>query len=274
MPISEVLDQWAVDQRRRGLMDSTIHLKACRLRALARVHHPLTVTEDELQAFLDARRIGAHTRSGWLANLADFYRWAIRRGHTDRSPVAEIDRPRLRRHLPRPIPTDQLTAAIADADPMRRAWLVLMAYAGLRCAEVSRLAKADLGDVEGELVLRVRGKGDRERLVPAHPFVVAVMRDPQWSTAGPMFRARHGGGVSARWVSEATRAYLHGCGFPVTAHQLRHWFGTRAYAASKDLLVVQELMGHASPSTTAVYTRWSRSGARAAVDGLPDVLAA
>jgi integrase len=115
------------------------------------------------------------------------------------------------------------------------------------------------------MVLIVRGKGDRERIIPAHPLVVAAVA--AWPRSG---RARRADGRphTANDVSWRTRAFLHGLGIDASAHQLRHWFGTRTYAESRDLRVVQELMGHASPDTTAVYTAWSRPAAVDAVVAL------
>jgi site-specific recombinase XerC len=62
--------------------------------------------------------------------------------------------------------------------------------------------------------------------------------------------------------------FFHSIGIDATAHQLRHWFATSTYATSGDLLVVQNLLGHSSPTTTAVYTAWSRPAAEAAVGAL------
>jgi integrase/recombinase XerC len=70
-------------------------------------------------------------------------------------------------------------------------------------------------------------------------------------------------------VSHAIRSHLHSCGVIASAHQLRHWFATSVYETSgHDLRMVQELLGHSSPTTTAIYTRWSRTQAGPAVDAI------
>ena len=130
-----------------------------------------------------------------------------------------------------------------------RAALLLGVTAGT-AMELGWLRWDDLG----EDWLRVRGKGDRERVLPLHPTARAALdvldRPDEWVL--PWRSTPDRGGYS---VSQAVNRYLHSLGSTATCHQLRHWFGTKALVASGgDLRAVQELLGHASPATTAIYT--------------------
>ena len=259
---------WLADQQRRGLMPNTIDRRRYALATFARFVDPLKATEHDITSFLDARPDSARTTYCWLSTLHVFYVWARRSGLVDHDPTIDIPRPRLRRRLPRPGTNAQLATAIGEADRQTRAWLTLMAYAGLRCAEVARSEHSDLIDVSDRKMLHVIGKGERERIIPAHPMVIEVFGSG-WSRSGPMFRRTDGAPWTPAQVSQITGTYLRSVGVDASAHQLRHWFGSRTYATSRgDLRVVQELLGHSSPATTAVYTAWSQPAAVAAVEAL------
>ncbi len=175
-----------------------------------------------------------------------------------------IDRPKLRRTKPRPISDEDLARALTHAPPTLHLWLLLAAYAGLRCCEISRLRRDDIiGDAS---VILVVGKGQHERLVPLHPRIAATLADyPMPAKNGRLFLRPSGGPYTPAKVSQVGNAYLRSVGVTSTMHQLHHWFGTRTYAAERDLRVVQELLGHQSPSTTAIYADWSNTAARSAV---------
>ena len=156
-----------------------------------------------------------------------------------------------------------MARAIGAAGPTMRAWLSLMCFAGLRCCEVAALERASIG----QGALRVVGKGDHERVVPIHPSVASALAAAPLARTGPVFRNSEGRPFTAREVSRRVGAYLDGLGIDATAHQARHFFGTEAYQASKNLRAVQELMGHQDPATTAGYAALS-------ADDLGDVVAA
>ena len=118
-------------------------------------------------------------------------------------------------------------------------------------------------------LLHVVGKGRHERLVPMHPAVVEALALVRVPRSGPVFRRPHGGPWNPHQVSRRVSVFMSDVGIEATAHQLRHWFGSRTYAACRDLRVVQELLGHQSPTTTAVYTAFSHAEAAAAVEALP-----
>ena len=252
-------------QSRRGLTSGTVDKQTRAVRQfLAFAGDTLdAITTDDVEAFLATRRLAPRTRYWWLSCIHTFYRWAIRYGHATVDPTERIDRPRLPRNLPRPIATVDLAFALAGAPPMVRAVLSLMAYEGLRAQEVAGIERADVLDTSDPAMLYVmRGKGGKERAVPLHPDTVTSLRVLPMPRTGLLFDPRP-------WkVCHTVNNYLHRLGIDATGHQLRHWYGTECYRASHDLRLVQELMGHSSPSTTAIYTLLDMSAAVPVVNGL------
>lgn len=265
-----LLNNYAADQLRRGLMPSTIDRRRSYLWTFARWlgDTPITAaTSGDVEAFLARKPLQARTRYSWLSHLSSFYRWAIRHGHADHDPTATIERPRLRRLLPRPIDEDSLALALSRADRRMHAWLMLAAYAGLRCAEIAGLDRD--GVLVPERLLRVTGKGYKDRIVPLRDDVLASLNRYGLPRSGPVFLHP----VSRKpfrpaEVSREGALFLDSLGVDATMHKLRHRFGTRAYEECQDIRVVQELLGHASPVTTAGYTAYSQQRAARAVHAL------
>lgn len=260
---------------RRGLADDTIAIRRRKLEMFNRDVGLLHASAEDVDDFLDRRHgrdgpLSDRARYAWVSHLHGFYAWAIDFGHLRTDPTRQVIRPRMKPALPRPIPTADLALALEMATPSMRAWLTLMAFAGLRCVEVARL------DVDAILwddhLLRVHGKGDKERLVPMHPEVRRLLQSIPRPRRGRVFQRPRGGGYPPAQVSREVSVYLDSLGIAATAHQLRHWFGTNLYRACHDLRVVQEMMGHASPTTTAIYADWSREEAFAAVGKLALVM--
>lgn len=229
----------------------------------------LEATESDVQEFLDGRRLGARGRYVWLSHLHCFYAFAMKQGLAEKDPTALIDRPRLRKLVPRPISDADLVHAIRLAVPQMRAWLILAAFAGLRCAEIAGLERDCVSDSEKVPTLRILGKGQKTRIVQAHPLVVDALRRSGLPRTGLVFRTPTGLPFTPAQVSRVISVYLHSIGIEATAHQLRHWFGSRVYASSgEDILITQYLLGHESVTTTAGYTAFSQVRAGDAVFSL------
>lgn len=245
--------------RRRNLSPDTIDKRISVLRRVT-AHawcEPLGLTTDAIDAWLDSRSVQARTRYTDISHISAFFRWAIREGLTTVDPTTRIDRPKVPQGIPRPIDTDDLRYALRQSPtPQLTAMLHLAAFGGLRCAEIAALRSED---INGELVL-VHGKGGKDRVIPLHPLAAAALRALGGPAYGPVFDMKP-------WqVSHAIRKHLTDCGIRASAHQLRHWFATAAYEASgSDLRMVQELLGHSSPTTTAMYTRWASGRASVVV---------
>lgn len=260
----QLIGAYAQDSSNRGLQVTTIEMRTVRLRCFAGwLDRPLgTATADDVECFLAGRRIGVRTRYTWLSHLSCFYRWGVRRDIFTADPTGRIDRPRLPKLLPRPISDANLTIAI-DAPPRVRAMLLLASHMGLRCCEISRLHANDIIDTADAPMILVHGKGAKDRMIPLHPLVLDALGP--LPHRGWLFRRAEGGQLSPAEVSIMMRRHLHDQGIDATGHQLRHWFATRVYRATRDLRLTQELLGHASPTTTACYTAWATGDATAAV---------
>lgn len=266
-----------IAQERRGNLETSIKKRRLALRSFAQWLEPrslLDATRQDIETFLDARRgrdgrpIGGRTRYSWVSDFHVFYTWAVNEELAEKDPTLGIVRPKLRRNLPRPISDDDLADALAGAPPQMRAMLSLAAYQGLRCQEIAGLTREDVLDTRDPAVLViVRGKGGNQRIVPAHPDALEALRCLPMPRSGPIFRLPKGSQHSPASVSVAVRRYFVELGIEATAHQLRHWFGTGIYAASRDIRLTQELLGHQSPTTTSIYVAW------AAVDAAPAVAA-
>jgi integrase len=210
---------------------------------------------------------------GYVSHAAQFYGWAVAQGLAGSNPAALLAVPRRPRRLPRPIPTDDLMAALEGAPRRIRPWMVLGAWAGLRAKEVA-LLRAECLVLAGCPVLLVASdatKGIHERTVPLCDFAVAELRAAGIPRRGWVFGRADGqpGPNAPHTVSHLVNEYLRSLGIPATMHQLRHWFLTEAYQESGDLRLVQELAGHRDPATTAGYTAYSPGRAAEVVNAIP-----
>jgi integrase len=243
------------------------YLKAMRgtLERLDRDIGPLELlTEDVLEDWwnsLDIHKPG--TRVVYAAHLSSFYRWLVRERIRADNPADRLIRPRVQKGYPRPIRDESLRVALDLALPPVSTWLLLGALQGLRACEIATLCREDVRD--GVLVVR-DGKGGRQRILPLHPLVGDALRGLPKS--GPLFRNKQGQAIAPNTVTQRANRFLHACGVTETLHTTRHRFGTKAYQASHDLRLTQELLGHASPITTALYAAWEPARAAAVVGAL------
>lgn len=227
----------------------------------------------DVERWLDSRRLGPRARYAYTSVIATFYSWLIREEHLERNPTLRVDRPRLGRYLPRPAPSDAVSDALAAAEPRVVVMVALGAFAGMRRAEISRTRVEDLLLANEPPVILIHGKGGRERLVPLHDEVLAALRIYGVPKAGWLFPSPTGRGLTPTYIGTLITAALGEAHGHVTTHQLRHAFGTGVYRDSLDLRLTQELLGHASPATTAIYTAFSQPRAAEVVTGLPSRLA-
>lgn len=203
-----------------------------------------------------------------LSAVKTFYRWLAEREGFEPTAVLSARSPRYTRKLPRPIAAGAVTQVLDTVRAGARAdWigardvavLVLLYGCGLRISEALRLTCADLPLAAS---LRVTGKGGKERLVPvlsaAREAVDAYVRLCPFPALPdrPLFLGARGGALSPRLVQKAVEQARMQLGLPssATPHALRHSFATHLLSAGGDLRAIQELLGHASLSTTQAYT--------------------
>lgn len=259
-----------------GHSDGSIYARARALHRMARTitGSLISASAADLLAWRRSLTITDDAVVHYVSHAREFYRWLVREGRREDNPADDVPVPKLRKRLPRPIGDDDLAYAVASADARVRPWLILAAWCGLRAKEIALLKwECVLETSEPPLILVAHDatKGHTERAIPLHPFAAAELAALPGRRAGYVFR-RHDGrpGPNQPWlVSQLANTHLHECGSPATLHQLRHWFGTNTYRAKRDLRVVQELMGHESPNTTAGYAAFDRAEAVEAVNALP-----
>ncbi|MFT4936737.1 MAG: integrase/recombinase XerC [Pseudoalteromonas distincta] len=228
----------------------------------------------ELRAWLAHLRQGEHplaprSLSQALSAVRGFHRYLDRRLGVANAAVTLVRGPRIKPGAPRPVTEDQARGLIAEPglDPDREGWeasrdaavLTLLYGCGLRISEALSLKRSDAPLGEG---LRITGKGGKTRLVPVLPAVAEAIADYLGELPfilapdDALFRAKRGGPLSPRHV-QATVQILRGrLGLPdsATPHALRHSFATHLLGAGADLRSIQDLLGHASLSTTQRYT--------------------
>lgn len=263
------------DQRRRGLREGTIlkrNMDARQLDAWMQAHGGgiLNATRDDIEAWLDSKgRITAKTRATLVSSVSAFYEAMCHEGILVDNPAHNVVRPKVRPGLPRPIADDDLKDALRMAPPLERCILTLAAYGGLRCQEIANLRVADVLWADGKIYVSPEGaKGGRPRMIPMHEQVAASLRSYGLPTKGFVLRNTQGGRLTPAQVSRKAAAYLRSSGADATLHQLRHWCGTWACRTS-GVRVTQQLLGHASLSTTAIYTQVAADDLRGAVAALP-----
>jgi integrase/recombinase XerC len=218
----------------------------------------LVAVHTDVERWAAERAISPASTRNLHTMLRAFYRWAQREGVCDRDPTQLADRPRVPGRLPRPAAERDIARVYATADVQVRAIIALMACAGLRCVECSRLNWADV-DVPAATVI-VDGKGHHERLLDLSPDVTRALAQlavsaPPAVPRGAVFTGHAGRRLSAARVSQRVARAFADQGLTARAHQLRHRCATVALQqAGGDLLAVRDLLGHASVSTTQVYT--------------------
>lgn len=211
-----------------------------------------TATFEDVEDWIAERDVSPPSSRNLLGYVRAFYRWACRQGLVDADPTRLVDPYKVPRTLPRPAPEHDVRAVLDTADLELAAMVALMAGAGLRCCEVSRLDWDDV-DLDGGQV-RVHGKGAKERVIDVSDDVRLrlMMLD---TVDGPVFRGPSGRRRSPARVSQIVCRALDAVGSGAVAHHLRHRFATAALRIpGADIMAVRDALGHSSVSTTQIYT--------------------
>ncbi|MBR9760917.1 tyrosine recombinase XerC [bacterium] len=217
-----------------------------------------------------------------FAAFRSFYKYLVHRRGYPKSPVAEVELPKADKPLPVVLTLAQIEELLAlplklplekqapEWMPLRDAAILELFYStGLRLAELAALDIEQI-DTMNECV-KVRGKGSKERIVPIGSYALTAMQKYQSAAAihqGPLFLSKLQKRLSTRSIGNVLNKYLQhsSIAFKVTPHKFRHSFATHLLDHGADLRSVQALLGHASLSTTQIYTHVTKERLRKAYD--------
>lgn len=246
---------------------------------------PGTISAVDLRGYLAALHDAGFAKTSIarkLASLRSFYRFGQREGWVESNPAKALRNPRKGRKLPHFLTTREIGQLLAAPSPdvplglRDRAILETLYSAGLRVSEVVGLNDGDIDLQQG--IVRVRGKGRRERLAPLGSYAVRAIQ--QWwkvrelsakspeGRQAPVFVNRFGNRLTTRSVGRLLEKYLRQTSLDLrtSPHTLRHSFATHLLDRGADIRSVQELLGHKSLVTTQIYTHLSTANLRQAYE--------
>ena len=258
------IDEWEHTLRAAGRSAQTIETRTEHLRRCARqagATAPGTLSSARLVRWAGSRTWARESRRSMYASLRGFYRWAVETGQSVDDPTEALPSVAAGPAVPRPVSEGDYRGALAVADPRGRVILRLAAEAGLRRAEIAQVGRRDLVSDLGGWTLMVHGKGGRDRLVPLTDSLAREVRARIgagiWLLPSP-----RGGHLTPRHVGKIASHALPG---GATLHMLRHRFATIVHTSTRDLIVTQRLLGHASVATTQRYVAVKDDALRAGV---------
>ena len=288
-PLREAIASWLAELKlERGASPRTIsayerdlrqflQFLKHRLRRAARLADIEALTVRDFRAFMAERRrlaISSRSLARTMSALRVFYRWLEANNILRNPAIRQLTMPKVAHSVPKPLTIDSAGRAMQATGPAYSAdWvelrdqavLLLLYGAGLRISEALSLTHRDVASVRGG-ALRIIGKGGKERIVPVLPVIEQALA--AYAAACPfdvaadesIFRGEKGGPLSPRIIQLKMQRLRQHLGLPDTAtpHALRHSFATHLLSSGADLRQIQELLGHASLSTTQVYTEVDR----------------
>ncbi len=228
------------------------------------------------EAGLSPRSVARH-----LSAIRQFHRFLVREGYTTADPTAHLESPRPWQRLPTVLTSEEVERLLAPRPATTpqalrdRAMLEVLYASGLRVSELVGLRLVDLDLAVG--IVRVTGKGNKERLVPLGEAAAASLRAylaqgrPRLEKGRPsphLFLGRHGRGLTRQMFWQLLKRYVRAAGITkrVTPHTLRHSFATHLLERGADLRSVQLMLGHADIGTTQIYTHLTRAHLKAIYD--------
>lgn len=232
----------------------------------------------------EGRQYASSTVARKVAAIKSFFHFLWREGHISDDPTAALDSPRVEKRLPRVISFEEVKSLLAQPSKeggvkgwRDRALLQLLYATGMRASEVVSLNLDDLNLASASV--RCWGKGSKERIIPIHAQAVATLRDyiergrmeflkPENAGERALFLNQRGKRLTRQGLWLIVKGYVKEAGLSegVTPHTLRHSFATHMLDGDADLINVQQLLGHASVSTTQIYTHVSSERLREVYD--------
>ena len=249
VPWRKSIEGWTDTLRAAGLSAQTIksrRYKMIHLSWLLMPSGPKDVTTEQIVQVFARQQWKPETRKAYRNTISSFFRWLHKSGRRSDDPSLDVPRVKKPHAHPRPCPDRYIAAAMEMATPSERLMIRLGAECGLRRGEIARVHSDDVVADSAGRSLIVRGKGDKQRIVPLPDDLAGIIMDAR----GYLFPGRFGGHVEESYIGDHISRLLPD-GY--AAHTLRHRFATTAYAATHDLFVVAELLGHESVETTEHY---------------------
>lgn len=260
VPWRKSIKGWTDTLRAAGLSAQTIksrRYKMVHLSTLLMPSGPKDVTTEQIVQVFARQQWKPETRKAYRNTISSFFRWLHKSGRRSDDPSLDVPRVKKPHAHPRPCPDRYIAAAMEMATPSERLMIRLGAECGLRRGEIARVHSDDVVADSAGRSLIVRGKGDKQRIVPLPDDLAGIIMDAR----GYLFPGRFGGHVEESYIGDHISRLLPD-GY--AAHTLRHRFATTAYAATHDLFVVAELLGHESVETTEHYVAMTPSRLREA----------
>lgn len=265
---ASLLADWATWMRAGSMSPRTVTDRVQLVQRLERAtgENSLTIRWEPLADFLGNPGFQPGTRQTYHAHLRCWFGWLLLMDHRIDDPTAKLKSPPSPRRVPHPVSIEQLSTTLDTRMHRRTRVMVLLgAYEGFRESEIAAVRGEDL---DGER-LWVTGKGEVRDYVPVHDMIAAAAES--MPTSGWWFpsHTRPGEHITGNSVSTMLSQLLHRAGVPLTAHALRHFFGTETLRATGNLALTQKLMRHASITSTVIYTLVEDAERKAAVAALP-----
>jgi site-specific recombinase XerC len=252
--IHEQLQAWEVHQHQVGLTDGTIRARRYLLVSWAAWIGDgwRTAGWRDVEAWIASKDLKPRGQGAASSHLRAFYRWCRREGCLDIDPTRDVELPRVPRRLPRPASERDVRRAVGTGLDRCELACAFMAYGGLRCCEVAILEWSDVNLVARRL--HVIGKGNKEAYVPIVAPLAAIIAQGD-GHRGRIVTSPTGRALTPTRVSQVVNAHLRRVGADCTAHQLRHYAGTRMLELEGDLLVVRDFLRHSSVAQTECYAQ-------------------
>jgi site-specific recombinase XerD len=264
--IEEVMSEWREWMDAQDLSERTMAERISCIEQYFRFsgEKPMKMSPRKIIQFIgretaNGEKLARSTKATYHAHIRAYCAWLQRSGQRKDDPSAMTPRPKRKKSLPRPIRDNQLVSLLRAANRRRtRVFILLGALAGMRVHEIAKIHGRDIDLVN--MTLTITGKGEKTAVIPLHP--VLAEEALRWPRKGYWFpnyvNNRHGKAgtshIRGHAVTQAIGDAMRRAGFDGKPHQLRHWFGSSLLNGGVDLRIVQELMRHSSPATTAIYT--------------------
>lgn len=246
-----LLDEWELWLRAADASDNTVRIRILGVKLLwssAGTHDPVQIPTTAIVAWL-AGCNSKWTRYTYTASARAWFKWLDQRGYRGDNPMDDLPIPKTPRSVPRPASSDTVREVLEVAGLRAQAYMKLATFLGLRVHEI---AKVDGDDFDDEGWYYVRGKGGVVAAIPTHPLIEQLRKG--YPRSGFWFPGCEDGHVKSTSVTSTIGRAFRQAGYPVTAHQLRHWYGTHVQRVGKDARATQTLLRHANLKSSQIYT--------------------